>query len=106
MYNTASVLRTMELILGLHPMTVFDASARPMWNAFQAAPDPRPYDAAEARYPIEERNPRAVTADARLSAGFDFDDADRVDDDLLNAILWRAVRGGTPPAPVRSIFSR
>ncbi len=45
MYNTASVLRTMELILGLRPMTHFDAGARPMSAAFTATPDVRPYTA-------------------------------------------------------------
>jgi YVTN family beta-propeller protein len=45
LYNTASMLRTIELILGLRPMTQFDAAARPMFRAFQAEPDPRPYTA-------------------------------------------------------------
>ncbi|HYP06628.1 MAG TPA: beta-propeller fold lactonase family protein [Bryobacteraceae bacterium] len=44
-YNTASVLRTMELILGMRPLTVFDAAARPMWSAFSPKPDVRPYSA-------------------------------------------------------------
>jgi hypothetical protein len=43
MYNTTSMLRTMELILGLRPMTHFDAAARPMFYSFQPAPDTRPY---------------------------------------------------------------
>ena len=38
MYNQTSVLRTMELILGLRPMTQFDAASRPMWAAFQLSP--------------------------------------------------------------------
>ena len=45
MYSTSSMLRTMELILGLEPMTQFDAAATPMFNSFQAQPDLRPYDA-------------------------------------------------------------
>jgi DNA-binding beta-propeller fold protein YncE len=56
-YNTASMLRTMELILGLNPMTHFDAAARPMSAAFQETPDPRPYRAERPRIPLEERNP-------------------------------------------------
>jgi DNA-binding beta-propeller fold protein YncE len=106
MYNTTSMLRTMELILGLRPMTVFDASARAMWNAFRNQPDPRPFDALPARYSIDERNPPSTTADARLSSQFDLAEADRIDDDQMNAILWRAVKGGAPPPPVRSIFAR
>ncbi len=45
-YNTTSALRTVELILGLRPMTLFDAGSFPMWTAFQAEPDPRPYTLA------------------------------------------------------------
>ena len=56
-YNTASVLRTIELILGLAPMTQFDAAALPMWPAFQEKPDPRPYAAERPRIPLDERNP-------------------------------------------------
>src|SRR5947209_8580078 len=39
MYSTSSMLRTMELILGLKPMSQFDAAARPMYNAFQSTPN-------------------------------------------------------------------
>jgi YVTN family beta-propeller protein len=52
MYNTASMLRTMELILGLRPMTHFDAGARPMFTAFQADPDARPYTAEKPKIPL------------------------------------------------------
>jgi hypothetical protein len=107
MYNTTSVLRTMELILGLRPMTVFDAGARPMAPAFQATQDLRPYNAEPPRIPLDQRNPAASPTAAR-SAKMDFDDADRIDDDELNDILWSALRGKNAPvpAPVRSMFSR
>jgi DNA-binding beta-propeller fold protein YncE len=106
MYNTTSMLRTMELILGLRPMTVFDASARPMWNAFANKADTRAFDALPASHAVGERNPPAKTADARRAGEFDLEEADRIDDDEMNAMLWRAVRGGTPPAPVRSFWGR
>jgi DNA-binding beta-propeller fold protein YncE len=105
MYNTTSMLRTMELIVGLRPMTVFDAAARPMWNAFTAKADTRPYAAEPPRIPLDERNP-AVSATAARSARLDFSEADRIDDDELNDILWRAIRKSEPPVPVRSYFSR
>jgi YVTN family beta-propeller protein len=57
MYNTTSVLRSMELILGLRPMTTFDAGARPMSNALQSTPDLRPYTAEKPRISRIERNP-------------------------------------------------
>jgi len=105
MYNTTSVLRSMELILGLRPMTHFDAAARPMASAFQAMPDLRPYTAEKPRISLEERNP-AGTVTAARSAALDFSEADRIDDFELNDILWRALRGAAAPAPVRSRFGR
>jgi hypothetical protein len=105
MYNTTSMLRTMELILGLRPMTHFDAGARPMAGAFQPKPDLRPYTAESPRYSLDERNP-ALSATAARSARLDFSREDAIDDDELNDILWRALRSDPPPAPVRSYFSR
>jgi hypothetical protein len=105
MYNTTSMLRTMELILGLRPMTTFDAAARPMISAFTMTPDLKAYSAERPRISIEERNP-TTSATAARSAQLDFSDADRIDDDELNDILWRALRQGDPPPPVRSYFSR
>lgn len=110
MYNTTSMLRTMELILGLRPMTHFDAAARPMWNAFSAKPDLKPYTALKPRHPLEERNPVASASAQRkwaeLSAALDLDEADEIDDDLMNQILWRGIKGTEPPAPMRSYFGR
>jgi hypothetical protein len=103
MYNQSSVLRTMELILGMRPLTHFDAGARPVSAAFAAAPNPAPYAAEKPRISLTDRNP-AGTATAARSARMDFDDADRIDDDELNDILWLAIKKTEPPAPVRSYF--
>lgn len=105
MYNTTSMLRTMELILGLRPMTHFDAGARPMAAAFQGTANPAPYTAETPRIALDERNP-AASATAARSARLDLREADRIDDDELNDILWRAIRRTEPPAPVRSYFGR
>jgi DNA-binding beta-propeller fold protein YncE len=56
-YNTTSMLRTMELILGLRPMTVFDAASPPMSTSFSLTPDLSPYHSEKPRVPVEERNP-------------------------------------------------
>src|SRR5208282_5034168 len=56
MYSTSSLLRTMELILGLKPMSQFDAAARPMYNSFTAKPDPTPYQHVEAKTDINAKN--------------------------------------------------
>jgi DNA-binding beta-propeller fold protein YncE len=107
MYNTTSVLRTFELILGLRPMTVFDAAARPMFAALQSTPDLTPFQAEKARIPLDTVNP-AGTAAARRSADMDFAEEDRNDDDDLNAVLWAAIKGANVPMPppVRSRFAK
>jgi hypothetical protein len=56
-YNTASMLRTMELILGLRPMTVYDAAARPMDGIFQANPDLSGYAHEPPLVPLDDKNP-------------------------------------------------
>ncbi len=107
MYNTTSMLRTMELILGLQPMTHFDAGARPMWAMFQPTPNLKPYEALPPTIPLDERNP-AVSPTSARSARLDFSAEDLIDDNELNEILWLALRGPheKPPRPVRSYFSR
>lgn len=102
MYNTTSMLRTIELILGLRPMTQFDAAARPMFNAFTTQPNLVTYDVEQPRINLEERNLAGTSAGN--SQRLDFTDADRADDDELNDMLWRAIRHTTPPSPVRSYF--
>lgn len=106
MYNQVSVLRTMEIILGLHPMTTFDAAARPMFAVFANAATPGAYTLEKPQTPLDIRNP-ANTALAKRSAKMDFDDADEADDDELNAVLWAMIKGaGTPlPVPVSSRFA-
>jgi DNA-binding beta-propeller fold protein YncE len=56
-YNNASVLRTIELILGLNPMTVFDAAAPPLWAAFGNEPDPQSWESVEPKVSLTEKNP-------------------------------------------------
>jgi hypothetical protein len=103
MYNTVSVLRTMELILGLPPMTHFDAAARPMHTAFTPTPDFTPYTAVEPTQSRLERNPPATTLAAR-SAKLDFREADLIDDQEMNDILYQSLQGRRAPPPRRSYF--
>jgi len=105
MYNTTSMLRTMEFLLGLRPMTHFDAGARPLTSVFQAAADPAPYAAEKPHISLTERNPPNAPAAAE-SRHMDFDEADLNDDDALNDILWRAIRSDPPPPPTRSFFAK
>jgi hypothetical protein len=105
MYTTSSVLRTIELILGLPPMTQYDAAATPMWRSFTATPDVSVYTCRPARVDLDEINP-SKTKLAFLSKGLDFSDADLVPDQVLNNILWKAVKGENAvcPSPVRAAF--
>jgi DNA-binding beta-propeller fold protein YncE len=105
LYSTTSVLRTIELILGLQPMSQFDAAAAPMNTAFTAKSDLTPFAARPAQVDLEERNPPSAWG-AKASARMDFREADRADDIALNEIIWRSVKGaGSPmPAPVRAAF--
>mgnify|MGYP005834691153 CR=1 FL=1 len=104
-YNTVSMLRTMGLILGLRPMTVHDAGARPMDAAFRSTPDLTPYTARRPEQALDELNQPRHPLAAR-SLRLEWSEADRIDDDELNQILWLAIKGTAPPAPVRSYFGR
>lgn len=103
MYNTTSMLRTIELLLGLRPMTVYDASSTPMTRAFNAAAKADAYITLVPAQPLDQRNPAGTPLAAR-SARLDFDEADKIDDNELNRILWLALKGTPPPVPTRSAF--
>ncbi|HAO78633.1 MAG TPA: hypothetical protein DCQ92_06585 [Verrucomicrobia subdivision 3 bacterium] len=105
MYSTSSLLRTMELILGLQPMSQFDAAATPMFNAFQAKPDLRPYNLAPSQVDLQERNTATSWGNA-ASGKMDFSKEDATDEQSLNEIVWHSVRGANSPmpAPVHAAF--
>lgn len=103
MYSTASMLRTMELILGIPPMSQYDAGATPMYNSFTGTPDFTPYSFIPANVDLEARNP-ANTPAAKLSEHYNWKKEDAVPDLVFNDILWIGLRGTKAPAPVRSAF--
>jgi hypothetical protein len=105
MYSTASMLRTMELILGLRPMSQFDAAAMPMYNCFQAKPNLKPYEALPVTVDLEEKNLKTAWG-SDLSSKMDFAREDAADDLLLNEVIWRSVKGANSPmpAPRRAAF--
>ncbi|MEY2410683.1 MAG: hypothetical protein QOF48_3353 [Verrucomicrobiota bacterium] len=105
MYSTSSMLRTMELILGLRPMSQFDAAAMPMFASFTSQADLRPYKARPANVDLNERNKKTAWG-SKLSAKMNFAREDAADDLLLNEIIWRNVKGEDHPmpAPTRAAF--
>lgn len=98
MYSTASMLRTMELILGLPPMSQYDAAATPMFACFTSTPDLASYTHRPAQVDLEQKN-TAWNAPARKSATFDLRHADTLNDDEFNEVIWKAVRGEDAPMP-------
>jgi len=98
LYSTASMLRTMELILGLKPMTQFDAAALPMYLSFTPKPDLTPYKHLPVNVDLGEKN-LASAWGAEMSLTFDFSKEDAADDLLLNEVVWRSVRGAKSPMP-------
>ena len=105
LYSTSSMLRTMELILGLKPMSQFDAAAMPMFASFQPEPDARPFVAKEVTVNMEEKNAKTAWG-AERSRKMNFAKEDAADDLHLNEIIWRSIRGAHSPmpAPVRAAF--
>jgi DNA-binding beta-propeller fold protein YncE len=105
LYSTTSMLRTIELILGLQPMSQFDAAAMPMWNAFADQPDLETYTARPANVDLNAVN-SALAWGGRESQKMDFSEPDKADDIALNEIVWRSVRGADSPmpAPIRAAF--
>jgi hypothetical protein len=105
MYSTTSVLRTIELILGMKPMSQYDAAATPMWNAFAATANMTPFASLPANIDLTQKNV-AWNEWAKKSAGLDFAKEDRIPDNLFNEILWKGIKGsGSPlPAPSRAAF--
>lgn len=105
MYSTSSMLRTMELFLGLPPMSQYDASALPMYNAFMPSPDKGVFSHIEPKYDIVEKNLADAYGQERSDA-MDFTREDAIDEASLNDILWRSIKGlhSPVPAPVRGAF--
>ena len=105
MYSTSSMLRSMELILGLKPMSQYDAAARPMFNSFTAKPTLTPYKLAPAKIDLEEKNTRLAWG-AEASEKLDLTKEDLADDLIFNEIIWKSVKGANRrmPAPVRAAF--
>jgi hypothetical protein len=86
----------MELILGLPPMSQFDAASTPMWSCFNATPDTSAFSALPAQVDINARN---VGATPSASIRFDLSNPDRIPDALFNAVLWKAIKGEDSPVP-------
>lgn len=105
MYSTSSMLRTIELILGIAPMSQYDAAAIPMWRCFTSKADNRPFQFHIPQVDLDEKN-TAMNKWQKISETFDLSKEDAVNDILFNEVLWYAVKGERHayPGPRRAAF--
>ncbi len=105
MYSTSSMLRTMELILGMPPMSQYDAAATPMWNCFTANATLTPFAALPSNINLMEKN-TAMNEWQQRSEKFDLAKEDAVPDLEFNIVLWHGLKGSDVafPGPKRAAF--
>jgi DNA-binding beta-propeller fold protein YncE len=105
MYSTSSVLKTMELILGLEPMTQFDLAATPILNPVLDIPDYSVFNSVKPLINIEAKNPDYAFGSKR-SSEMNFAMEDAIPDIELNEIIWKSIKGENSkmPPPVHSAF--
>ncbi len=105
MYSTSGMLRTIELILGLPPMSQYDAGATPMFRSFTDKPDFTPFQSVPVAVDLEDVN-KVASQWSKISDTFDFAEVDKNDDTLFNLVLWKGLKGDDfeVPAPRRSAF--
>ena len=104
-YTTSGVVRTMELILGVAPMSQYDAGATPLWRSFTATPNFKTYNAIPSNINLEDKNVVWNELSER-SAKFDLSKEDRVPDNEFSEVIWKGVKGlhSVMPAPRRAAF--
>ncbi len=112
-YNQPGILRTIELILGLPPMNQMDASATPLFDCFTEKADLTPFDSVPNNIPLDQLNPPVkAIADpvmrkyAMLSETLPLEQVDQCPEDLLNQIIWHAMKGPDAPYPKSISFRR
>ncbi len=104
MYSTSGMLRTIELILGIPPMSQYDAAAMPMYRCFRPLPDVAGFKHYPSQVDVDALN-IAENEFSKESDGFDLSKADKVPDKALNDVLWKSIKGGIAiPAPKRAAF--
>jgi phospholipase C len=105
-YSTVSMLRTMELLVGLKPLTQFDAAATPMLSAFATKPDAAPYAAVKPADAVLKAINGTNAPLAAASARQDLAQEDRIDETTFNQAIWQSVKGvGSPmPAPQHNVI--
>jgi hypothetical protein len=111
-YNQTSMVRTIELVLGLPPMNQLDAAAVPMTACFTDQPDPTPYTAVPNLIPLDRLNPKLSDIRdprqlhwAQASLDEPLDEIDEADEDVLNRVLWYAMRKRDDTFPAWAVLA-
>ena len=104
-YSTSGMVRTMELILGLPPMSQYDAAATPLWRCFTPVPDDAVFNHLPATFDLNDINTSRNKLSEK-SETFNFSKEDAVPDEEFNEVLWKGIKGINSPvqAPRRAAF--
>ena len=92
LYTTSSFVRSMELLLGLPPMSQYDAAAMPLYSSFDVKADAAPFNMIPAQVDVNAKN-TVTSVGARASAKMNFDDHEDAPMKELNEIIWKSVKG-------------
>ena len=105
LYSTSSVLKTIEMILGMQPMSQYDAAANTLWKCFEKSVTHPGFKARGNLWDLNEKN-TAQTAMQRKSELFNFKKEDSINDHEFNEVLWKGLKGemAIVPAPKRAAF--
>jgi YVTN family beta-propeller protein len=98
LYSTSSMVRTMELLLGLPPMSQYDAAAMPMYASFGTEPAVTPFNVIAPMIDVNAKNTKDSYG-ADQSDKMDFSDVDRAPMHALNDIIWKSIKGADSPMP-------
>lgn len=106
-YTTSGMLRTIELILGIPPMSQYDAAAEPLWRCFTSKPNFTSFTALPSNIDLTEKN-MVVNELSKKSEAFDFSKEDKVPDLEFTEVIWKGIKGinSVVPSPTRSAFLR
>ena len=105
LYNTCSMVRSIELMLGLDAMTRFDALTPPLATCFGESPDYTPYTVRANQIALDDMNPpkseqsRQELYWTERSLALDWSAPDRADPRVLNQVLWHTLHGMDAPYP-------
>jgi YVTN family beta-propeller protein len=106
-YTTSGVLRTIELILGLPPMSQYDAAATPLWRCFTSTPNQNVFNSLPANIDLNDKN-TAVNKLSKKSETFNLSKEDAIPDAEFTEVLWKGIKGinSEVPSPKRAAFLR